>query len=159
MKLNGDGVVLSGSAQYMGEGAKVKNYWVDLKKYNKGTTRDRVHKDILEVDNLRTFLQSILKNQVSLPDFISTSEPLVPPNTLYTTYEIHSPLYLTATDSSGRITGYSTTTQQIVNEIPGAVYNELGEVKSVTLPQDTVVTITLTAYSSGSFTFVTKTPP
>jgi hypothetical protein len=160
VKLNGDGTVLSGSALFMGTGEKVRNYWVDLLRYNESNFSilpGKKHADIFEVKPLLPFLKNLITSSTTTTQYISTSEPTTPLNSIYTTYRIHSPLHLTITDSLGNITGYSTTTNQTLEQIPGSSYREIADVKTVFLPQDTVHTVTLSAYASGSFTVEKET--
>ncbi len=155
LTLNGDATVLVPSALDMTESAQVKKYWVDLEEYNSTLSfnKDRFHKDILEVDTLRPFIKSLIKNNISDTenDYIATSQP-VSRNTRYTKYEIHSPLHLTVTDSLGKVTGWDAETGTIIESIKGAQYFEMGEIKTILIPKDTPHTVKLTAYAEGSFT-------
>jgi pimeloyl-ACP methyl ester carboxylesterase len=94
VKLNGDGTVLSGSAQAMGESGQVENWWVDLLGYNKQRFAvDRDHKSILEISNLRNLIKNIVTNANLPTDYVSQTEPVSPVGESYTKYEIHSPLH------------------------------------------------------------------
>lgn len=170
LKYNGDGTVLSGSAQEMGESSQVKNYWVDMLGYKNATSSilgvvfnkntSRKHKDILEVSTLRDFIKNIITSpSPSLPQYVSTTEPVYTYSdaTPYATYRIHSPLHLTVIDNQGNITGYSTSTGQILENIKGSQYLESADVKTVLLPKDTPHQVILTAYASGSFTLEAST--
>jgi hypothetical protein len=161
LKLNGDGTVLSGSAHFMGTGEKVRSYWVDLKRYNEsdiGIIVNRDHKDIFEVTPVRDFLKNLIENRTTISEFVLTSEPPVPTDIKkYTKYEIHSPLHLTITDNQGNITGYSTSTGKILEQIKSSEYLQSSDVKTVILPQDVPHKVILTAYASGSFTLESST--
>jgi hypothetical protein len=155
--VNGDETVLAASALYM-TGENVKNYWVDLGKYNLffEANIDRTHKDIFEVSSLRTLLTNIFtSNTSSLPDYIKTSEPSYSGRT-YTKISSHSPVYLTLIDDKGNITGYSSTTKEFLTQIPGSQYSEIGDIKTVYVPQDTKYTSYLTSYDNGSVTLTTQ---
>ncbi len=155
LSLNGDATVLVPSALDMVESSKVKKYWVNLEEYNLTLSfnKDRFHKDILEVDTLRPFMKSIMKNNISdtTNDYITTVQP-VSRSTRYTKYTIHSPLHLTVTDSAGNKIGWDSSTDTIVENIKGAQYFEIGEIKTVLIPKDTEHSVKLEAYAEGSFT-------
>ena len=149
--VNGDETVLVGSTQAM----MAENYWVDLAGYNGAgflgsQNKDRQHKDILEVSHILTFLTSLFQDEETLPQYISKSEPLSRES--YFKYSLHSPLYLTAIDSVGNISGYSTTTGEYLEQIPGSSYLSVGETKILFIPKNTPHTIYLTSYAMGSFT-------
>jgi pimeloyl-ACP methyl ester carboxylesterase len=158
--LNGDATVLVPSALDMAESGKVKKYWVDLDEYNQDNTNiftqgllSKVHKNILEVDTLRSFIKSLIKNNAvdTADDYITTIEP-APLEKPYIKYELHSPLHLAVTDSAGKVTGWDSITDTVVENIKGAQYFETGEVKTVLIPKDTEHAVRLTAYAEGSFT-------
>lgn len=159
MTLNGDATVVVPSALDMPESGQVKKYWVDLGTYNNRTfiqrfTPDTKHKDILEVSSLRPFIKSFISSNVvdTENDYITSFEP-APLNRSYIKYEIHSPLHLTATDADDRVTGWDGTTNTMVENISGAQYFEIGDIKTILIPKDTPHTVKLTAYAQGSFTF------
>jgi pimeloyl-ACP methyl ester carboxylesterase len=153
--LGGDETVLTQSALDMPAGSNVKNYWVDLATYNSveeiAFVTHRKHRNILEVDQLRPFIKSLLRDTISNQEYISDFEP-APLNRAYAKYEIHSPLYLTVTDDQGNKTGWDASLGRIVENIKGAQYSEIGEIKTVLVPKNTPHTATLEAYSKGSFT-------
>jgi hypothetical protein len=151
LALNGDEVVLDQSAL----GGAGEKWWVDMEKYNLsnfGLTRDKAHKNILEIETLRSFTQSAIKNSTQSFSYISQVKPVYGDRS-YTKYEVHSPLNLTVTDAAGNITGWDQAAGQIAEQIPGAQYFEIGEVKTVIVPKETEHTVGLTAYADGSFSF------
>lgn len=159
LTLNGDATVVVPSAHDIPESGSVKKYWVDLGTYNNRTfiqrfTPDTKHKDIFEVSSLRPFIKSIISSDIidTEDDYITAFEP-APLNKVYIKYEIHSPLHLTVTDTDGRVTGWDSAANIVVEHISGAQYFEIGEVKTVLIPKDTPHTVRLTAYAQGSFSF------
>ena len=153
----GDATVLVESALAMNESAGVKKWWVDIFRYNnqeEGVLTKRKHKNIFEVDTLRPFIKCILQNTTcnNANDYISTIEP-APLDVPVTRYSIHSPLYLTVIDEDGNVTGYNPAAGEIEENIPGSQYFEVGEVKTIILPEGVKHTVTLKAYDEGSFTF------
>ncbi|MCW1888218.1 MAG: hypothetical protein KIH67_001535 [Candidatus Moranbacteria bacterium] len=159
MSLNGDATVLVPSAHDMPENPKIKKYWVDLGTYNNRAfiqrfIPDTKHKNILEVNSLRPFIKSLIDENIvdTEDDYITSFEP-TPLNKPYIKYDVHSPLHLTVTDSEGRIAGWNSTADIVVEDIKGAQYFEIGEIKTVLIPRDTAHTVRLTAYAEGSFTF------
>ena len=141
--LNGDETVLTGTAQAM-SGDNVKNYWVDMNK----TGYD--HSYILEIPTLRSFLKNLIRNNESTEQYISNREPSVPDDVKFTTYGVHSPSYITAIDDAGNITGYSTSTGEYLENIPGSYYREIGEDKSIIIPEGVNYKMIFTGYASGS---------
>jgi hypothetical protein len=125
---------------------------LDLARYNSGPTIDRSHKDIFEVDNLRTFLKSIIKNIPEMNQYVVDDITGLSATQDYLKYEVHSPLDLHVYDGHGHHTGISTTTGQIETGVEGSAYFEIGESKVILLPQDIPHTMELDAYRSGSFT-------
>ncbi len=159
LTLNGDATVLVPSALAMEESERVKRYWVDLRRYNQAVPSgslisniDRKHKDILEVDTLRPFIKSLVENSGISFQYIYGDEPAAPLNSEYIKYEIHSPLHVTALDTDGNKAGWDAETSTIVENIKGAQYFEIGEIKTLLVPKDTEHTVKLDAYEPGSFT-------
>lgn len=158
LTLNGDATVLVPSALDIPESSRVKKYWVDLGTYNSRAfiqrfTPDTKHKDILEVSSLRPFIESLIGNNLTDidDDYVTSFEP-EPLNKPYIKYDIHSPLYLTVADSAGNKTGWDSNTDTIVENIKGAQYFEIGEIKTVLIPKNIEHTVKLNAYAEGSFT-------
>ena len=147
--LNGDETVLTGTAQAM-SGDNVKNYWVDMYKYNEDKSPDSEHSSITEIPTLRSFLKNLLRNNESTEQYISNREPSVPDDVKFTTYGVHSPSYITAIDDAGNITGYSTSTGEYLENIPGSYYREIGEDKSIIIPEGVNYKMIFTGYASGS---------
>ncbi len=155
LTLNGDKVVLDQSAL----GGVGEKWWVDIQEYNDDTTGlisqyfiSKEHKNLLEVSTLRLFTQSVVKNNIQSFNYISQTKPThIGRN--YIKYEVHSPLNLTVTDETGNVTGWDPAASQIAEQIPGAQYFEIGEVKTVIVPKETEHTVGLTAYADGSFSF------
>jgi len=147
MVIDGDGTVVSPSALAMNEDAEnVKRYWVDLEKYNKNNL-NREHADILEVLQLRDFIKNniMAQTETDLPEYISTSKPEVSSEKRLQ-YILHSPLALSAYDSTGNEISASAST------IPGAEYKRFGEVQYISLPAVTSHTVKLDGLAEGSFT-------
>ncbi|MEK7480173.1 MAG: hypothetical protein AAB665_02685, partial [Patescibacteria group bacterium] len=150
--VDGDGTVVVPSALAMSETDGVKRWWVNLDNYNKilGVPVPSVirknHKNLLEVQELRTFIFENLIEETSalLPENISSSGPALT-NTHHLRFVLHSPLTLSATDSSGN------TINADVATIPGATYAEYGEVQVITVPSDSNPTLTLNGIAAGTF--------
>lgn len=151
--LDGDKVVLEKSAL----GGVGEQWWIDLYRYNEsglfGSTLNRYHKDITEVNTFPDFLRSIFTNASQSADYISQIKPTHPTKNYYS-YQVHSPLHLTIKDEQGNTTGYNTLEQRVTDAIPGSQYFEIGEVKIALIPKETPTEVTLSAYADGSFTFV-----
>lgn len=146
--IDGDGTVVVSSALWT---PMAKRWWVDLRGYGatgfKGSTINRKHADILEVPELRALIQNIITNfTTTLPDFISTAQPVANPTDSRLSFLLHSPLHLSATDNLGNITSSAT------SAIPGSSFKHYGEVQVLKVPKGTPVTLSLEGYASGSFT-------
>ncbi|MHB1316561.1 MAG: lipase/acyltransferase domain-containing protein [Minisyncoccota bacterium] len=148
--VEGDGTVVVPSALWTASSTDVKKYWVNLREYGAsgfGPMIDREHADILEVPQLRTFINNILSNSIlNIPQFISTTQPIAKPNDDRLRFILHSPLNLSATDNLGNVVNSATST------IPGSRFKHYGEVQVLTVPKSTPLTLNLDGYATGSFT-------
>lgn len=154
--LDGDETVLVKSAHNMAEGDNVKKYWVDLRRYNEALNAnvfsERKHKNILEVDSVPLFIKSLIEKTGINYQYILNTQPLPFVDLSYIKYQIHSPLHLTVIDNVGNKTGWDDNLKRIVENIKGAQYSEVGEIKTILIPKDTPHTVKLEAYEKGSFT-------
>lgn len=154
--IDGDGTVVVPSALAMSTSTeRVKRYWVDLDDYNKilSGNIDRVHKDILEIPELRTLINIIVtrSTEISLR-YISTSTPFSTRDDRLV-FALHSPLTLEFTDTLGNHVGPSTTTPDEIDvNVPGARYKRYGEVQLLSIPKTATGTLILRGITSGSFT-------
>jgi pimeloyl-ACP methyl ester carboxylesterase len=157
--IDGDGTVVVPSALWTSVAAAT-NYWVNLARYNNKHPVSTIagfapfkHANILEVNELRSFLTDILTSSVkplSQYTYLSTEAPISTESRLR--YALHSPLSLDLYDSEGRHTGISTTTGEIDEEIPGTYYSEFGDVKYVFTDASTTSHIVMNGYATGTFT-------
>lgn len=149
---DGDGTVVVPSALAMSTSTpNVKRYWVDLNGYKDGHI-NRKHADILEVPELRTFIQNIItKKQDPLPTYVSDSTPTLLNSKKKLRFFLHSPLTLNLYDDQGRHTGISTTTGMVDREIPGTDYREFGEVKYISTTASTT-RLEMNGLATGTFT-------
>ncbi|MCL9971872.1 MAG: PxKF domain-containing protein, partial [Candidatus Pacebacteria bacterium] len=152
MTMDGDGTVVTPSALYMStESNNVHRYWFDLDAYNSenslSTTFGLVpysHASIYAASNLKNFILKLLKDVAEPTDsYVSKYRPDSTQARLR--YFLHSPLNLSATDSTGRRISND------LSEIPGARFEKFGEVQYVSLPATSAPTINLDAYAGGSF--------
>ncbi|MDO8241171.1 MAG: hypothetical protein Q7T51_04295 [Candidatus Moranbacteria bacterium] len=145
--IDGDGTVVAPSALAMSANENVKRYWVDLDDYNIPVVRSIEHADILEVSELRSFIKDniLTQSSTSFPQFISDSKPSNSSEKRLH-YILHSPLALSAHDTSGNEISAS------VSTIPGAIYKRFGEVQFISLSASVAHTVTLDGLAEGSFT-------
>jgi hypothetical protein len=146
--IDGDGTVVAPSALAMSADAEnVKRFWVDLKKYDTLLNWEREHADILEVSELRSFIKDniLTRKNTEFPQFISDSMPSNNSEKRLH-YILHSPLALSAQDTSGNEISAS------VSTIPGATYRRFGEVQFISLPASVAHAVMLTGLAEGSFT-------
>ncbi len=148
---DGDGTVTIPSALMMASSTNVKRYWLDLGEYFKVTKIKRTHADIFEIPSMQNLIGNIIQNKLNaLPVYISSNQP--PPSKLLKklTFFLHSPLTLELKDSLGNTTGLGVD-DSVTQNIPGSTYGEFGEVKYVTVPEDSAYALTLHGQSSGTF--------
>ncbi len=149
--LDGDGTVVVPSALAISTSSEnVHRWWVNIFKQNNNFT-DREHKNLLEINELRTFIQNITTNSVdSTYDYITAVEPQIN-DVARLVFELHSPLDLSLRDKSGLQVSSST------NSISNAIYRRYGEVQYISVP-DTGdrVSVSLKGYAKGSFTLKTE---
>lgn len=148
--IDGDGTVVVPSALAMSDSdSDMERWWVDLDEYNSllELNRDRKHADLLEINELREFIFSrLITNSSTAPfDYISDTKPNIE-SSGHLTFTLHSPLRLSAIDSSGNVVNKEEVT------IPDATYVRYGEVQVLTIPTETEFTIILTGEAEGSFT-------
>ncbi|MEK9151120.1 MAG: hypothetical protein AAB547_00640 [Patescibacteria group bacterium] len=151
--VDGDGTVVASSALAMStSAANVSRWWVDLHKYNNelpGSLArfDGEHANILEVSELRNFIKENILTQSSsiFPDYISNVKPTTN-DMRRLRYFLHSPLTLSARDSSGNMISATE------DAYPGATYRRFGEVQYISVPADSSPTLVLDGLDTGSFT-------
>ncbi|MDP2665480.1 MAG: PxKF domain-containing protein, partial [bacterium] len=156
--LDGDGTVVVPSALWTPSATGVQKYWVDLFSYGSelgGLRINRKHADILEVPQLRTFIQDLItKNTIEiLPKHISTTTPTTSTNGTRLRFTLHSPLALNLYDNLGNHTGFSTTTNSLEENIPDSRYLSFGEVQYISVPSSANLNLIMDGYADGSFTF------
>jgi hypothetical protein len=155
--MDGDGTVVVPSALWTPTSAGVAKYWVDLLSYGESgffsSTIDRKHADILEIPELRTFIQNIItKSNVPLPEFISSTTPINDNPETRLRFTLHSPLSLHLYDNLGNHTGISSTTGFLEENILGSRYKTYGELKYIEAPASTTLHLVMNGYATGSFT-------
>jgi len=155
--IDGDGTVVELSAQWANGAVVPSRYWVDLKGYNEQPENylalgfiDRDHKNILEVEQLRTLLTNILTNKTSVLQYISTIAPTYSGDKPRLHFTLHSPLTLGFKDTQGNYSG-ATATSTLAN-IPGVTYERYGEVQWLSVPKELAGQLILQGTASGSFT-------
>ncbi len=150
---DGDNTVIEPSAHY-GVGEKV---WVDLFRFNAlKPILKTTHKDILEVEELRDYISSLILNKPTSYNLILTNkQPLETSNRLRVS--IHSPVSISAYDKDGNFTGKvcppTADFCYAQQDIPNSSYVEFGEGKYVNLPEDSMQKIVLQGTDTGTFTY------
>ncbi len=147
MTSDGDGTVVTPSALWMATSTEVGRYWVNLNQYNADNLNIQnglgllpfKHADILEVPNLTDFIKNIImQNSDSLPQYISTSSPLDTDIKKQLHFILHSGgssgASLAVYDNLGNLTGFSTTSNLVMEEIPDSDYQTLGYVTYISVP-------------------------
>ncbi len=151
--IDGDDTVVVPSALLMEESGQINRWWVDLAEHNQffNFKKNRDHADLLEIDNLRSFiLENLITNSSTIPpEFIANEKPIISKGK-HLSFILHSPLSLSAVDKNGNRTG------EEFDDIPGASYKRYGEVQVLHVPADVEPTINLNGISDGSFTLEIK---
>lgn len=159
--VDGDKVVVAPSALMMPEAENVKRYWVDLHEQNKGLKINRIHRDLLEVYSVRTFVSDIITDNENapLPKFMETSRPDdyddARPRLRMSLY---SPLDIHLYDDHGNHTGPKKITvdghEAIVFEegIPNSYYYQFGDRKYVGFGSGEHIRVEMDGYDTGSYT-------
>jgi parallel beta-helix repeat protein len=157
--IDGDGTVVVPSALWTATSTGVRKYWVDLARYNDEPPQslfhlDHKHADILEVPELRELVNDIFIRNGEIPqNFVYTKTP--PNDYAYDIrlhFTLHSPLTLNLYDDQGNHTGFSTSTHELEENIPGSSYITFGELKYISVPSSSNLHLVMNGYASGSFT-------
>jgi hypothetical protein len=137
-----------------------------MARFNRGLQLDRKHASLTEMTPVRTFVESLIKNQsAALPDFIATTSPNHGDRLRM---RLYSPLDIHLYDTHGNHTGPRSVTiggvtRDIIEEnIPNSYYYQLGERKYVGVPKGEEIRTELRGYGEGSYTLevdeVTSSP-
>ncbi len=152
--VDGDGTVVVPSALWMATSTPdVERWWVDLIGYDTLSNIERLHRDILEVPNLR----SLIKSKIINAGYIDNDSIVVNNPIIYTTkklrlhYTLHSPLTLGISDNQGKYTGLDPITYELREEIPGVTHKQIGDVKYISVPKELAHSLKLKGYEAGDF--------
>lgn len=108
-------------------------------------------------DPVRQLVLNLLAGETATPKGI-ISQADVPKGCDGTILNVESPVELHVTDADGNHTGWTTlpeTGEPVIEQaIPGSVYDEIEETKSVYLPDDGAYMVDLKATGSGSFNLI-----
>lgn len=158
--VDGDDVVVTPSALMMEGAQNVKRYWVDLEGYNKKfLTSDKTHSNILEMDNIRTFINDIIINHYLSPDLpkhLSNSRPDGGDTRIR--MALYSPLDVHLYDQDGNHTGPTTIVQDgkkttvMETAIPNSYYDVLDGRTYVGWSAKSDVRVELEGYGAGVYT-------
>jgi len=158
----GDEVVVAPSALMMEDNDEnVERYWFNLFENNRGFSINRRHKNILEIDELREFIESQIQNEeAELPEYMSDSKPEITNGiSPRIRMALYSPLDIHACDSEGNCVGYGEVEteegmQKIVDEdLNNSYYFQLGERKYLGFDESNGdVEIKLDGYGEGAYT-------
>lgn len=151
----GDGVVPMTSSLFM----DAPSYFFDITKYAKVNQENYMHSNIMEAEPIRTTIQNLITNSEDIPMYISTTTPQISSSFELRSYSVHSPISLNIYDKGGNHTGLvknpdpDSDIMFVKNNIPGSVYEEVGEGKYVSMVEDAPVTVTMQGTGVGTFTF------
>ena len=150
----GDSTVVGGSALFdlFGVGEK---YYLNLEEYNKDSKLliGKDHANIFEVPDVYDLVHNILKNDDSLPSYVTS---IAPSPVDYTIIKIRSPVAIDIYDDSGLHTGIvegiNGEEDMLEEGISNSLYMEIGENKYIVVPKDGDYTLKLDGLSDGIFT-------
>ncbi|MBU0750463.1 hypothetical protein KKH15_03015 [Patescibacteria group bacterium] len=146
----GDGVVPVESAVLIPESEHVHNFWIDLREHKTMLTQ-KDHGSLLDIPEVQEFVQNIISSTTdSVPATISSTEPVASDRKWFHIF-LHSPLALSATDSSGNYSGPGSDGEWI-SDIPDSKYGVFGETQFLLVPADESYDVSLDAYDAGEFT-------
>lgn len=145
--VDGDGTVVVPSALSLGEAENVENWWLDLKSYDNFINLRKVHRDILEVEELQDFISSVVASSTIGPyTYLATSTPDFPDENRLL-FRLHSPLDLYIVLHDGKVVGSSTPI------LRGVEYRRYGEVQQFSIPENEKdYQVRLSGLAEGSFT-------
>ena len=141
---DGDRTVVADSALDMVTGGR---YYLNLGSYDSVFRFGRVHRDMLEVPDVRDFVSDTLTGTTVNYEFLTSSAPNIDDSERYVTH-LHSPLDLTLVLVDGTVVSSSTPLYQ------GVQYARYGELQTISGPLDMFVDaeLKLIGESEGSFT-------
>jgi pimeloyl-ACP methyl ester carboxylesterase len=147
---DGDGVVPIPSALMVSTTSpNVHRYWVNLREASAGI-QDYDHGNMLELDDLRTFLRSTLEATRAGTEILLSTQPEPASFEKRLTFQLHSPLTLGVYDSDGNYTGLNED-GSVSEEVPGTTYGEFGEVKYLIAPAGNDYELILSGQGDGVF--------
>ncbi len=153
---DGDGTVVTPSAQYMSTSGTAEKYWVNLNKYNHLQFPRVQHSNIFETSSILDFTSKIIQK---LPTdnsvYLNNTLPLDTSNRFR--ISIHSPVSIDAYGVDGSHTGkicpsgsdFCYAEENILN----SSYLEFGEGKYLNLPEDQMSKVKLQGTGIGTFTY------
>ena len=143
---DGDGVVPIPSSLMMSTSTEnVKRYWVDL---NPPIKND--HGNLLEMQDLRSFIYNILNDISGVPVAVSNEPPNISSSNKKLRFFLHSPLTLELYDSLGNHVGQNED-GSFDAEIPDVEYGEFGDVQYIIAPQGPQYQVVLHGLDVGIF--------
>lgn len=154
----GDSTVVLPSALWMsGANDNVERWWVDLKVYNKNNTK-RDHKNLLEIENLQGFIENRIRDNDGVINYEDEENIVINNPSLLQreikdkrlAFTLHSPLTLGVYDEEGRYTGINKD-GEIIEEVEGAEFRQIGEVKYLSIPKGIKYTLVLEGYEEGDY--------
>lgn len=155
----GDGTVPLESALAL----PVQSYIVALNKLNQESGKNISHADIVSSADVSGLIASILKQATTTfaSPYISyrangSGQTSLTNNKNNIQISVHSPANIMITDTSNRKTGAYTIPNSdikgVLEQIPNSKYEEIGEGKYVTLPQEKISKVEIIGTDYGSFT-------
>ncbi len=167
--VDGDEVVVTPSSLALVESENVERYFVDLFGYNKSDfwlSTNKEHKNILEINQLRSFISGIIKKHEilgDLPKYILDNKPDnidsviegSKHNATRIRMALYSPLDVHLYDNQGNHTGPTTDengNKTLEINIPNSYYDVFSEHKFVGWGGGSDVRVELAGYDTGSYT-------
>ncbi|MDP3962700.1 MAG: hypothetical protein Q8Q03_02440, partial [bacterium] len=164
---NGDGTVVSESALWYGGGYGGDEIYFNQAVYQRNTKKSLLHADILESDSILSFMgellatSSLVFESKPLPAYLSYQKPNASdyPWMSWITVSVHSPVDIDLYDDQGGHIGVvplpgdpESDIKWVENTIPGGQYENIGDEKYITIPNDNAYSVLLNGTDIGEFT-------
>lgn len=146
MTLFGDGTVVGNSAE--GYANDKSTYYLDLKLIKSDLRKTIKHSNLTEFSSVLDLIKNVLTNSNEVTPFLSTQKPDI--DSERTMLGVHSPVSLTVEDDQGNTVGLSN--NELIEEIPGSSYREIGSSKYIIVPKGVEYDVILKGEDEGGMT-------
>lgn len=160
MTIEGDGTVVYPSAVATDESG---NYFFNLFDFNRDTSTNSVHKNLLSSLPVQNLVRDIIKELPTSNSYLSLTRPEVSSEEDRLIVSSHSPVTIGVTDSNGRYTGItpgqdsSADILLTINDIPGSYFFNQGDGSYISLPKNGQYSFAFAGTGNGTATVLVET--